>query len=165
MAGKLANEAADECWLGRHFDHNLSNDNTRSFRFKYWGRQISQVQTAEGPAETRAGIRNLDESSTTALHDKHNLGQSNQNSLYFQLQDKLQPFQGQATLWCAVDYAINPRITQQLQMLAFQRHMPYTPRQAKAINTSIYNALGADMMTIRASSLRAACTQTWANNT
>ncbi len=54
--------------------------------------QITQVQTAEGPAETRACIRDLDDSLRKALHDKHKLGQSKQSSLYFQLWDMVQPF-------------------------------------------------------------------------
>ena len=49
--------------------------------------QIIQAQTAEGPAETRACMRDLDDSLRKALHDKHKLGQSKQDSLYFQLWD------------------------------------------------------------------------------
>ena len=48
--------------------------------------------TAEGPAETKACIRDSDDSLRKALHDKHELGQSKQDSLYFQLWDKVQPF-------------------------------------------------------------------------
>ncbi len=92
MADKLANEAADECCMGRHFDCDLSNDYTPPFKHKYLLQQIIQVQTAEGPAETTACMRDLDDSLTKALHDKHKLGRSNQNSLYFQLWDKVQPF-------------------------------------------------------------------------
>ena len=32
MADKLANEAADECCMNRHFDYDLSNDYTQPFR-------------------------------------------------------------------------------------------------------------------------------------
>jgi len=74
MADKLANEAADECCMGRHFDYDLSNDYTQLFRNKFWLQQIIQIQTAEGPAETRACIRDLDDSLRKALHDKHKLG-------------------------------------------------------------------------------------------
>ena len=73
---KLANEAADECCMSRHFDYDLSNDYTQPFRDRFWLQQIIHVQTAEGPAETRACIRDLDDSVRKALHDKHKLGQS-----------------------------------------------------------------------------------------
>jgi len=89
---KLANEAADECCMSRHFDYDLSNDYTQPFRDKYWLQQTIQVQSTEGQAETRACIRDLDDSLRKALHDKHKLGQSNQNSLYFQLRDWVQPY-------------------------------------------------------------------------
>ena len=92
MADKLANEAADQCCMGRHFDYDLCNDYTQTFRDRYWLQQITQVQTAEGPAATRACIRDLDDSLRKALHDKHKLGKSDQNSMYFQLWDKVQPF-------------------------------------------------------------------------
>ncbi len=32
LADKLANEAADTCCMGRHFDYDLSNDYTQSFK-------------------------------------------------------------------------------------------------------------------------------------
>ncbi len=35
IADKLANEAADECRMGRHFDYDLSNDYTQPFRDKF----------------------------------------------------------------------------------------------------------------------------------
>ena len=65
--------------------------------------QTIQVQTAKGPAdrkreretilqETKVFLRDLDDSSRKVLHAKHKLGKSNQNSLYFQLWDKVQPF-------------------------------------------------------------------------
>ena len=92
MADKLTNEAADECCMNRHFDYDLSNDYKQSFKDKFWLQHTIQIQTAEGPAETKACIRDLDDSLRKALHDKHKLGQSNQDSLYFQLWDKLQPF-------------------------------------------------------------------------
>ena len=94
MADKLANEA-DECCMGRHFDFDVSNDYTQPFKDKFWLQQITQVQTAEGPAETRACRRDLDDSLRKALHDKHKLGQSKQDSLNFtvcQLWDRVQPF-------------------------------------------------------------------------
>ncbi len=87
----VANEAADECCMGRHFDYDLSNDYTQSFRDKCWLQQFNQVQTAEGPAETRAYISDLDDSLRKVLHDKHKVGQSNQSSLYFHQWDKVQP--------------------------------------------------------------------------
>ncbi len=75
MADKLANEAADECCMGKHFDYDLSNDYTLPLRDKYWLQQTIQVQTEEGPAVIRACIRDLDDSLRKALHDKHKLGQ------------------------------------------------------------------------------------------
>ncbi len=81
MADKLANEAADECNMSRHFDYDLSN--TQTFKDEFWFRHTIQVQTAEGPAETKACIRDLDDSLRKALHDKHKLGLSKQDSLYF----------------------------------------------------------------------------------
>jgi len=62
MADKLANEAADECCMGRHFDDDLFNDYTQPFKDKYWLQQTIQVKTAKGPAETRACIRDLNDS-------------------------------------------------------------------------------------------------------
>ncbi len=46
--------------MGRHIDYDLSNDYTQPFRDKYWLQQTIQVQTAEGPAETRTCMRDLD---------------------------------------------------------------------------------------------------------
>ena len=92
MADKLANKAAvNAAWAGT-FDYDLLNDYTQTFRDKYSLQQTIQVQIAEGPTENRACIRHLDDSLRKALHDKLKLGQSNQNSLYFQLWDMVQPF-------------------------------------------------------------------------
>ncbi len=68
--------------MSRHFDYDLSNDYTQPFKDKVWLQQTIQVQTAEGPAETKACIR--DDSLRNALHDIHKVGQST-DSLYFQL--------------------------------------------------------------------------------
>ena len=92
MADQLANEAADECSMSRHFDYDLSNDYTQPFKGTFCFQHTIQVQTAEGPAATKACIRDLDDSLSQALHDKHKLGQSKQESLYFQLWDKVQTF-------------------------------------------------------------------------
>ena len=59
MADKLANEAADECCMSRHFDFDLSNDYTQPFKDKLCLQQIIQVLTAEGPAETRACVESF----------------------------------------------------------------------------------------------------------
>ena len=93
MADNLANAAADECCMSRHFDYHLSKDYTQPFKDKFWFQHTIQVQTGEGP-EIKACIRDLDDSLRKALHDKNKLGQSNlkQDSLYFQLWDKVQPF-------------------------------------------------------------------------
>ena len=95
MADKLANEAADECCMSRHFqvkfDYDLSNGYTQPFKDMFWFQHTIQVQTAQGPAETKACIRDLDVSLRKDLHDKHKLGQSKQDSLYFQLWDNVQP--------------------------------------------------------------------------
>jgi len=146
MADKLANEAADECCMGRHFDYDLSNDYTQSLRDKYWLQQTIQVQTAEGPAETRACISDLDDSLRKALHDKHKLGQSNQKSLYFQLWDKVQPFRVKPhsdALWTMPSIPeshkrnIFKHRTGQTwnENMAFQRHVPYMPGQSIAMDT------------------------------
>jgi len=92
MADKLANEAPDQCCRSRQLDNDLSKDYTQPFTDKFWLQQIIQVQTAEGPAETKPCIRDLDDSLRKALHDKHKLGHSKQDSLYVQLWDKVQPF-------------------------------------------------------------------------
>ncbi len=60
--------------MSRHFDYDLSNDYTQPFKDKFWLQQTIQVQTAEGPAETKACMRDLDDSLRKALHDKHKLG-------------------------------------------------------------------------------------------
>ena len=81
----------------------MHDDYTRPFKDKYWMQQTIQVQTAKGPADrkreretilqdTKMFLRDLDDSLRRILHAKHKLGQSNQNSLYFQLWDKVQPF-------------------------------------------------------------------------
>jgi len=62
MADNLANEAADECCLGRHYGYDLSTDYTQPFRDKYWLQQTILLQTAGWPANTRACLRNLDDS-------------------------------------------------------------------------------------------------------
>ncbi len=58
MADKLANEAADECCMSRHFrvkfDYDLSNDYTQPFKDKFWFQHTIQVETAEGPAAGHA---------------------------------------------------------------------------------------------------------------
>ena len=92
MADQLANAAADECRMSRHRDYDLSNDDTQPFKDKFWFLHTIQVQTAEGPVETKACIRDLDDSLRNAVHDNHKLGQSKQDSLYFQLWDKMQTF-------------------------------------------------------------------------
>ena len=71
IADKLANEAANECCMNTHFDFDLSNDYTPPFKDKFWFQHTIEVQTAEGPAETKACIRDLDDSLRKALHDKH----------------------------------------------------------------------------------------------
>jgi len=78
MADQPANEAADEfeCCMSRQFDYDLSNDYTQPFKDKFWWQQTIQVHTAGGPAETKACIRNLDDSLRKALRDKHKPGQS-----------------------------------------------------------------------------------------
>ena len=53
--------------------------------------QIIQVQTTQEPAENKVILRDLYNSLRKALHAKHKVGQSNQNSLYFQMWDKVQP--------------------------------------------------------------------------
>ncbi len=63
-------------------------------------KQTIQFQTAEGPAETRACMRDLDDSLRKALHDRHKLGQSKQNLLCFQLWDKVQPFKPHSDAPC-----------------------------------------------------------------
>ena len=46
---------------------------------------------AEGLADTKAKIRDLDDLLRKALHDKHKLGQSKQNLLWLQVWHKMQP--------------------------------------------------------------------------
>ncbi len=146
MADKLANEAADECRMGKQFDYDLSDDYTQPFKDKYWMQQTTQVQTAEGPAETKVFLRDLDDSLRKALHAKHKLGQSNQNSLYFQLWDKVQPFRVRPhsdALWAMSTIPDSHRRsifkyrTGQIwnKNMAFQRHVPYMPGQPITMDT------------------------------
>ena len=58
----VANEAADECCMGRHLNSDLFDDYTQTFRDKYSLQQTIQVQTAEGPTDNRACRRDLDDS-------------------------------------------------------------------------------------------------------
>ena len=51
----------------------VSNDYTQPFKDKFWLQHTIQVQTAEGPADTKACIRDFDDSLRKALHDKHKL--------------------------------------------------------------------------------------------
>ena len=62
MADKLASAAADECRMGKQFEYDLSDDCTQPFTDKYWMQQTIQIQTAEGPAETKVLLRDLDDS-------------------------------------------------------------------------------------------------------
>ena len=62
MADKLANAAADECRMGKQFEYDQSDDCTQPFTAKYWMQQTIQIQTAEGPAETKVLLRDLDDS-------------------------------------------------------------------------------------------------------
>ncbi|DBB06997.1 TPA: hypothetical protein ACH3X1_011588 [Trebouxia sp. C0004] len=116
---------------------------TQPFKDRFWLQQIIQVQTAEGPAETRACIRDLDDSLRKALHDKHRLGQSNQDSLYFQLWDKVQPFRVKPhsdALWTTPSIPESHKRnifkyrTGQVwnKNMAFKRHMPYMPGAANS---------------------------------
>ncbi len=126
------------------FDCDLSNDYTQ--RDEHWLQQTIQVQTAEGPAETRACVRDLDDSLRKALHDKHKLGQSNQISVHFQLWDKVQPFRFKPysdALWTmpSIPESHKRNIfeyrTGQIwnKSMAFQRHVLYMPGQAIAMDT------------------------------
>ena len=83
MADKLANGAADLCCMSRQFDHDLSSDYTQPFKDKFWFQHTIQIQTAKGPAKTKACIRDLHDSLRKDLHDKPKLGQSKKKSLYF----------------------------------------------------------------------------------
>ena len=102
--------------------------------------------TAEGPAETKACIRDSDDSLRKALHDKHELGQSKQDSLYFQLWDKVQPFRVKPhsdALWTmpSIPESHKRNIfkyrTGQVwnKNIAFKRRMPYMPGQPIARDT------------------------------
>jgi len=146
MADKLANEAADECCMSRHFDYDLSNDYTQPFKDKFWFQHTIQVQTAGGPAETKACIRDSDDFLRKALHDKHKLGQSKQDSLHFQLWDKVQPFRVKPhsdALWTmpSVPESHKRNIfkyrTGQVRNknMAFKRRMSYMPGQPIARDT------------------------------
>ena len=59
MTDKLANETADECYMYRHFHYDLSEGYTHSIKHKFWLQQTIQVQTAEGPADTKACIKDM----------------------------------------------------------------------------------------------------------
>ncbi len=129
--------------MSRHFE---SNDYTQPLKDKFWFKHTIQVQTAEGPAETRACIRDSDYSLRKALHDKHKLGQTKQDSLYFQLWDKVQPFRVKPhndALWTMPSIPESHKInifnyrTGQIwnNNIAFKRHMPYMPGQPIARDT------------------------------
>ena len=68
----------NDAWTGNL----ISKDYTQPFRDRNWLQQTTQVQTAEGSSESKACMRDLDDSWRQALHDKRNLGQSKQNSLF-----------------------------------------------------------------------------------
>ena len=57
------------CCMSRHFDFDLSNDYTQPFKDKFWFQHTIQVQTAEGPAEPKACIRDLDDSLKNAFDE------------------------------------------------------------------------------------------------
>ena len=94
---KLANEAADECCMNRHFDYDLFNDYTQPFKDKFWFQHTVQIQTGEGPAETKACVRDLDDSLRKALHDKHKLGQVKARLTVLSTMGQVATIQGQAT--------------------------------------------------------------------
>ena len=132
--------------MNRHFDYNLSSDYTQTFKDKFWFQHAIQIQTAEGPVETKACIRDLDDSLRKALHDKHKLGQSKQDSLFFQLWDKVQPFRVKPhsdALWTmpSIPDSHKKNIfkcrTGQIwnKNIAFKRRMPYMPGQPIARDT------------------------------
>ena len=96
------------------------------------------------------------------------LGQSNQNS-FFQLWDKVQPLRVRPhsdamwTMWTTPDSRRRYRTGQIWNKnMAFQQHVPFMPGQLITVDC---DALSAEVMTLPATSLGAACTQTWANNT
>ena len=119
---------------------------TQPFKDKFWFQHTIQAQTAEGPAETKTCIRDLDDSLRKALHDKHKLGQSKQDSWYFQLWDKVQPSRVKPhsdALWTmpSIPESHKRNIfkyrTGQFwnKNIAFKRRMSYMPGQAIARDT------------------------------
>ena len=74
--------AADECGQGMQFDQDVSYEFTEPVDDNFWIKQ--QVVNTEGEVETSDYLRDLNDSLTGALHDKYKLGQSDQQSIYFQ---------------------------------------------------------------------------------
>ena len=91
MADQLANEAADECNNGRAIDYDLSADYHESYPSMFWLKQKCTEQTTNETTIIRESAKGLGDFLKKALHDRHKLGQSNQNSIYFRCWNKLQP--------------------------------------------------------------------------
>ena len=96
MADKLANEAAEECTKARQFDRDVSQEYCEPFKEKFWIQHEIQVPTTTGTSTKLESLRDLHTNLSQKVHAKYKLGSSNQDSIYFQLWKKLQPYRDQA---------------------------------------------------------------------
>ena len=92
QADQLANEAAEECAKARKFDHDTSELDTDPFKDKFWLQRTIQAQTRDGMGQKTEHIRGLHTDLKQQLHDKHKLGQSNQESEWYQLWKNVLPY-------------------------------------------------------------------------
>ena len=96
MAVKLANEAAEECTKARQFDRDVSQEYCEPFKETFWIQHEIQVPTTTGTSTKLESLRDLHTNLSQKVHAKYKLGSSNQDSIYFQLWKKLQPYRDQA---------------------------------------------------------------------
>ena len=92
QADQLANEAAEECAKARQFDHDVSELYTEPFRDKFWLQRTKHISTAEGMTQRTEYIRDLHTDLKQHIHNKHKLGQSKQETYYYQTWKSVLPY-------------------------------------------------------------------------
>ena len=93
QADQLANEAVKECTKTRPaFDQDVSQLYTEPFTDKFWLQSVIQVQTTEGMSQKTEHIHDLHMDLKRHLHERYKLGQSNQNSTFYQAWRSVQPY-------------------------------------------------------------------------
>ena len=90
MADQLANEAAEECAKTKQFDYDVSRLYAEPFKDKFWIQRNIQMLNAE--STRKENLRDLQTDLKQHMHDKYRLGQSNQESIYYQAWKSIWPY-------------------------------------------------------------------------